>query len=94
MSTQNLNIENNLLSLEKNIGSSSSYHKALAYSVVLAIISIYAFRPIYIYTKQTKGNKTKKLYTEEYILSYYRTGFCFVAYLALYFLLFKYYLKM
>lgn len=87
------NIENNLSLLEKSIGSSSFSNRTIVYSTVAAIVSLFLFRPLYMYKKNIKGNKAKKMYLEEYSLCYYRLAGCFLAYMFIYYMFFRYYLK-
>jgi hypothetical protein len=88
------NIESNLLALEKNTSITAASKKCIIYSTIAAIISIFLFRPIYIYRKDITLNKNRKPIQEKYILSYYRCVGCLLAYVALFFLFFKYYLNL
>lgn len=86
-------IENNLIELEKNTSITSANKKCLLYSSFVAILSLFLFRPLYLYRKDVVYNKNKKPVQEKYNLSYYRCVGCFTVYSGLFFLLFKYYLK-
>jgi hypothetical protein len=87
------NIESNLVALEKNIAITSPNRKCIIYSTVAAIVSIFVFRPLYIYRKDTVYNKNKKPIQEKYMLSYYRCVACTTVYSALFYLFFRYYVK-
>ena len=93
MSVPILNIETNLAALERNSSVTSANRKCYIYSFIAAIISLFIFRPLYLYRKQITYNKNKKPIQEVYVLSYYRCAGCILAYCLLFFLLFKFYLK-
>lgn len=87
------NIENNLSALEKNTSINSTSKKCVIYSTIAAIVSLFLFRPIYLYRKDITYNKNKKPVQERYTLSYYRCVACYSAYMAVFYLFFKYYLN-
>ena len=59
MKSSALNIENNLVALERNTSITSANKKSMIYSTIAALLSICLFRPVDIYRKDIVLNKNK-----------------------------------